>query len=66
MAKGLRSSRVKANKRALKEKVFAPVENARIERLSSKLRELAAEPQPIRDAEMQEVQHGMIVEKQTA
>lgn len=40
MAKSARSSAKKANKRALKEKVFGPVEDARIERLSAKLQEV--------------------------
>jgi hypothetical protein len=40
MAKSARSSAKKANKRALKDKVFGPVEDARIERLSAKLQEV--------------------------
>ena len=39
MAKGLRSSVKKANKARLRSKVFGPVEDARKERLSSKLLE---------------------------
>ena len=46
MAKGLRSSRNKANNRKLKAKVFGPVEDARKERLSAKLLELASQPRP--------------------
>jgi hypothetical protein len=49
MAKGLRSSVTKTNKRALRKRVFGPVEAARTERLSSKLQELAAQPRPESD-----------------
>jgi hypothetical protein len=45
MAKGLRASTKKSNKSSLREKVFGPVENARKERLSAKLLELASQPQ---------------------
>lgn len=41
MAKGLRSSVKKHNKALLREKVFGPAADARTERLSAKLRELA-------------------------
>ena len=58
MAKGLRSSRIKANKRALAKKVFAPVEDARTERLSFKLQQLAAEPKPTKEAEMADADTG--------
>ncbi|OJD31601.1 gpi ethanolamine phosphate transferase [Diplodia corticola] len=46
MAKGARSSARKTNNRALKAKVFGPVETARTERLSQKLLELAQQPAP--------------------
>ena len=46
MAKGLRSSIKKANKAQLRSKVFAPVEDARKERLSAQLLELAATASP--------------------
>lgn len=59
MAKGLRSSRIKSNKRALAKKVFAPVEDARTERLSFKLQQLAAEPKPTKEAEMADVNTGI-------
>ncbi len=49
MAKGLRSSRNKANNVKLRFKVFGPVENARKERLSAKLLELATKPKPKED-----------------
>lgn len=42
MAKGLRSSTKKANKAILRHRVFGPVEDARKERLSAKLLELAS------------------------
>ena len=46
MAKGLRASSRKKNNQALRAKVFAPAIDARTERLSSKLQELAAKPRP--------------------
>lgn len=46
MAKSLRSSVKKGNKARLRSKVFRPVEDARTERLSAKLLELAAKPNP--------------------
>ncbi|KAI1378275.1 hypothetical protein F4677DRAFT_389602 [Hypoxylon crocopeplum] len=46
MAKSARSSSRKANNQRLKSKVFGPVEEARAERLSAKLLELAAQPKP--------------------
>lgn len=47
MAKGLRSSTKKANKAILRRRVFGPVEDARKERLSVKLLELASKSQAI-------------------
>ena len=44
MAKGLRASSKKSNKTKLREKVFGPVETARLGRLSSKLLDLASKP----------------------
>ena len=44
MAKGLRSSRNKANNSKLRSKVFGPVEDERKQRLSAKLLELASKP----------------------
>ncbi|KAI0128655.1 hypothetical protein BJ170DRAFT_339538 [Xylariales sp. AK1849] len=53
MAKSARASTRKANNQRLKSKVFGPVEAARMERLSAKLLELAAQPKPPRsDSEM--------------
>jgi hypothetical protein len=46
MAKGARASVRKANNVRLKKHVFGPVENARMERLSAKLLELASQPTP--------------------
>ncbi|KAI2630939.1 hypothetical protein GGR54DRAFT_177357 [Hypoxylon sp. NC1633] len=46
MAKSSRASSRKANNQRLKSKVFGPVESARVERLSAKLLELAAQPKP--------------------
>ncbi|KAJ8068427.1 hypothetical protein OCU04_003984 [Sclerotinia nivalis] len=46
MAKGARSSSIKANNSALKAKVFGPVETARAERLNAKLMELISQPKP--------------------
>lgn len=45
MAKSLRSRTKKSNKTCLRQKVFGPVEDARKERLSAKLHELASQPQ---------------------
>jgi hypothetical protein len=42
MARGLRSSRLKANNTKLRRDVFGPIENARIERLSKKLTDLSS------------------------
>ncbi|KAI9881391.1 MAG: hypothetical protein M1830_003398 [Pleopsidium flavum] len=54
MAKGLRSSVKKSNRAKLRSSVFGPVEDARRERLSAKLLELASRPRPTitEDAEM--------------
>lgn len=52
MAKGLRSSRNKANKSKLRSNVFGPVEIARKERLSAKTIGLASKPQPKPDEDM--------------
>ena len=55
MAKSSRASSVKANNQRLKKNVFGPVEDARTARLSAKLLELAAQPKPQRDTEMEEI-----------
>ena len=49
MAKSARASSIKKNKSGLKKKVFGPVEQARNERLSQKLMELASQPKPPRE-----------------
>ncbi|KAK0723117.1 hypothetical protein B0T26DRAFT_674729 [Lasiosphaeria miniovina] len=54
MAKSARSSSLKTNNQRLKKDVFGPVETARTNRLSAKLLELAAQPKPIREVEMEE------------
>lgn len=46
MAKGLRASTRKKNNAALRERLFGPAIDARTERLSAKLQELAAKPRP--------------------
>ena len=46
MAKGLRSSVKKTNRTKLRARVFAPVEDARLERLHQKLLEVAQQPKP--------------------
>lgn len=46
MAKSSRASTTKANNQRLKAKVFGPVEQARMERLSAKLLEVASAPKP--------------------
>ncbi|KAK8171646.1 hypothetical protein BKA80DRAFT_260881 [Phyllosticta citrichinensis] len=49
MAKSSRSSIKKTNNQKLKKNVFGPVENARAQRLSEKLLELAQQPRPAKD-----------------
>ncbi|KAJ5612389.1 hypothetical protein N7510_005583 [Penicillium lagena] len=49
MAKSVRASVSKRNKAALRKKVFGPVVDARTERLSAKLQEIAAQPRPERE-----------------
>ncbi|ESZ94511.1 hypothetical protein SBOR_5091 [Sclerotinia borealis F-4128] len=68
MAKGSRSSSIKANNVALKKKVFGPVETARAERMHAKLLELIAQPKPSaksEDVEM-DVKDGEDVEEASA
>merc|ERR1711981_1356082 len=52
MAKGLRASVTKRNKSKLRSRVFGPTEDARTERLSAKLLELAQQPKATQDTEM--------------
>ncbi|KAK7628831.1 hypothetical protein IWX48DRAFT_240261 [Phyllosticta citricarpa] len=49
MAKSSRSSVKKTNNQKLKKNVFGPVENARAQRLSERLLELAQQPRPAKD-----------------
>lgn len=61
MAKGLRSSVKKANKAKLRSRVFKPVEDARTERLSAKLLELASskrQPEREKEAKMDDAPEG--------
>lgn len=62
MAKGLRSSTKKANKAILRRRIFSPVENARKERLSVKLLEVASKSQAMskeRDIKMVDDNRGL-------
>ena len=52
MAKSARSSRTKRNNSNLRKKVFGPVYDARTERLSAKLMELANTPKPDEEKKM--------------
>lgn len=52
MAKSQRSSVTKANNQRLKKNVFGPVEAARQQRLSAKLLEIASQPKPVPEKEM--------------
>ena len=63
MAKSSRASSVKANNQRLKKNVFGPVEDARTARLSAKLLELAAQPKPQKDTEMEEISDDAEAEK---
>lgn len=46
MAKSVRASVSKRNRANLRKKVFGPVVDARTERLSTKLQEIASQPKP--------------------
>ncbi|PHH52738.1 hypothetical protein CFIMG_008355RA00001 [Ceratocystis fimbriata CBS 114723] len=52
MARSSRSNALKINNRKLKSQVFGPVEDARTQRLSAKLLELAKAPKPVADVKM--------------
>lgn len=56
MAKSSRSSTRKANNQRLKTNVFGPVEAARQERLSARLLEIARQPKPVPEREMEDVE----------
>lgn len=53
MAKSRRSHTMKIKRRALSSRVFKPVEDARAERLSAKLLEIAQQPKPERPQAME-------------
>jgi Protein of unknown function (DUF2423) len=53
MAKGLRASSRKKNNAALRDRLFGPASDARTERLSAKLQELAAKPRPDQERAME-------------
>lgn len=52
MAKSQRASTTKRNNAALRSKVFGPASDARTERLSAKLQELASKPRPDQERAM--------------
>lgn len=61
MAKSARASRVKANRANLRKRVFNPVDDARAERLSEKLMQLAAQPKPDQEeVERMDIDAGML------
>ena len=53
MAKGLRASTRKRNNTKLRSTVFGPASDARTERLSAKLREIASQPRPEQERAME-------------
>ncbi|MCJ1248325.1 major facilitator super transporter protein [Trapelia coarctata] len=64
MAKGLRASTKKANRSKLRSKVFEPVEDARTERLSAKLLEIASRPRPKADEDVRMEEGDKVQSKQ--
>lgn len=54
MAKSVRASVSKRNRANLRSTVFAPADNARTERLSAKLQEIASRPKP-KDRDMSDI-----------
>ncbi|KAF6241569.1 hypothetical protein HO173_000280 [Letharia columbiana] len=66
MAKGLRSSRNKANKSKLRSNVFGPAESARKERLSAKLIELASKIQSNPEEDLKMVDREKVTEQEIA
>lgn len=60
MAKSARASNIKRNHAALRAK-FGPAHDARLERLSAKLQEIANAPKPDQDKEMEVDQNKEIV-----
>ena len=53
MAKGLRASTRKKNNAKLRSTVFGPASDARTERLSAKLQEIASQPRPDQERAME-------------
>ena len=53
MAKSARSSNTKRNNRNLRTKVFGPAHDARLERLSAKLQEVASKPRVTEEKAME-------------
>jgi Protein of unknown function (DUF2423) len=53
MAKGLRASTRKRNNAKLRRTVFGPASDARTERLSAKLQEIASQPRPDQERAME-------------
>ena len=53
MAKGLRASTRKRNNAKLRSTVFGPASDARTERLSAKLQEIASQPRPDQERAME-------------
>lgn len=51
MAKGLRSTVKRRNRATLRRTVFGPARDARTERLSAKLQELASQPRPVNEGD---------------
>lgn len=59
MAKSIRASVSKRNRANLRKKFFGPVVDARTERLSAKLQELASQPRPEKEEMETESADGM-------
>ncbi|KAI9040881.1 DUF2423 domain-containing protein [Aspergillus affinis] len=61
MAKSVRASVMKRNKAKLRANVFGPVVDARTERLSAKLQELASQPKPTNQENPNEENKGTLL-----
>jgi hypothetical protein len=53
MAKGLRATTRKRNRAKLRATIYGPAHDARTERLSAKLMEIAAKPRPVQEKAME-------------
>lgn len=61
MAKSVRASVSKRNRANLRKKVFGPLNDARTERLSAKLQELASQPRPEKEEmDVESTEAGML------